>query len=207
MRPVLQLRPQNAYNCGVYSIWMALESIYGVDNALLPLIEAKAKTFSNSAGGLFRYAEIIKVIRSLGYGAKAVSFHDRISFFNGLNANPNAAILIAYSFYGLDGRAQAPDIAAGSAHWSVADRLDANQDYLRLANPHGNFNWVNVDVAVNANLSLSGGKFFWQQFVNDEGESQLFADQTNLYTTDAADLVARGHEETDLGGYFIAISG
>lgn len=205
MRPVLQLRTQNAYNCGAFSIWMALESLHGVNDNLITAIEKKAKAFSNSAGGLFRYYEIMKVILSLDYNAEAVSFHDRTSFINGLNAHANDAILIAYSFYGLDGRVQSEHVAAGSAHWSVADRCEGG--YVRLANPHGNLKWISVDTIVRANLDLGNGSFHWAEFVGQYENTPLFNQETALYTTSAADLRNRVHEQTDLSGYFIAISG
>ncbi|MDH4584377.1 hypothetical protein E8F20_21185 [Pseudomonas sp. BN415] len=206
MRAVRQMRPQDAYNCGLYSIWMAIESLTGVDDTLISAIERKARIFSNSAGGLFRYYEIVKIIHSMGRGAKAVNFHDRTSFLNGLRLHFNHAILIAYSFYGLDGRAQAPDVAASSAHWSVADRLDAEGNYVRLANPHGNWTWVSTDNIVRANLDLRNGSFYWNDFVRQHAATPLFQQQTRLYTTGAQDLQTRTREETDLGGYFIAVS-
>lgn len=204
MRDVPQIRAQNAYNCGLYSLWMALESLSGVDNALIKKIEDKGVRHSDSMGGIFNYLTIERIVESLGYRARRVHFHDRLSFVNYLNVHANDAILIAYSFDARGGQQLEADSAANSAHWRVAERFGG--DFLRLANPHGVRNWVKISDIVSANLQLKEGNFNWRKFVDDSKDDDLFKRQAKLYKNNPEELRKRGREKIHLGGYFIALS-
>ena len=98
MRPVPQVRTQNAYNCGSYSLWMALESLTGQDDALIKKIEDKAVRNSDSMGGIFNYVQMERIIEALGYSCRRVKFHDVDSMNDALDNHTNDAIIIAYCY-------------------------------------------------------------------------------------------------------------
>jgi hypothetical protein len=205
MRIPPQIRTQDAYNCGLYSLWMALESVSGVDPGLGRKIEDAARRLSDSVGGIFHGLTMCDMIEFLGYRAKQVPFHDVASFVRGLNVYATNAILVAYTFDTRFGGVAAPDDAAQSAHWSTLTQLDAHQTYVRVANPHGVYNWLRVDDLVRSNLQLRGGRFAWKPFVQTVGASAMFNQQAKKYKNSPRELSLRGRQTIHLAGFFIAV--
>lgn len=205
MRIPPQIRTQDAYNCGLYSVWMALESISGADAGLGRKIEDAARRLSDSVGGIFHGLTMCDMIEFLGYGAKQVRFHDVASFVRGLHVHVADAILMAYSFDTRFGGVAAPDVAAQSAHWSTLTRFGAGETYIRVANPHGVYNWLGVNDLVRSNLQLRDGRFAWRPFLQAEGAGAMFNQQATKYKNSAHELSMRGRQTIHLAGFFIAI--
>lgn|GEM_PF-4128982 len=206
MRIAPQIRQQDAYNCGLYSIWMAIESLTGADASLITKIKHFASIYSDSMGGLFNFVQMERIIKSLGYTARMVRFHDVVSFTRNLDNHHNDAILLAYSFDARLGKQFDPDTATSSAHWSLLERYDHTQEYIQMKNPHGNLIWVTIEDICSANLQMDGGRFNWSGFVAEEQGLHLFEQERNKYKNTVEELTSRGRAKIQLSGYFIAIN-
>lgn len=198
------IRSQNAYNCGTYSLWMALESLQGRNDTLIQKIEQYAKMYSNSVGGIFDPVTMERIIEGLQFKCKKVRFHDQQSFITALNNHQNSAIIIAYSFYLLF------PLAVGGkpgdlAHWSVLTNLNANNATATIANPHGAYQEFPLELLLNANLALKQGNFNWKIFVEDNQNDPQFVQELKKYKNDINELKKRAIQRIDLGGYFIAV--
>ncbi|MEL6537175.1 MAG: hypothetical protein AAFQ98_17270 [Bacteroidota bacterium] len=211
MRNIVANRAQTAYNCGVYSLWMALESISGRDNDLIRSITHYAKMYTDSMGGIFNNVHMERVIEALGYSCKKVGFHDVGSFVRNVNNHQNDAILLAYSLDMLDGDELPANTEPGdSAHWSVLTRLNQQGNNATIANPHGWDEDCDLGLLVNANTALKNSRFNWKTFVNaqlanPEGSAQ-FEREMKLYKNTKEELVKRGRQDIHLGNYFLAIN-
>ena len=202
MLPVPVIRPQTAYNCGTYSLWMALESLQGRNDGLIRKIEDKAKMYSDSMGGIFNYVHMERIIQQLNFNCKKVQFHDQQSFNNALQNHPGSAILIAYSFSLLFPLAVGGD-PGDLAHWSLLTGL--NGANATIANPHGEAQQFPVALLLQANLALKTGTFNWKVFVENNQDDPLFQQELKKYKNDISELNKRGRSSIYLGGYFIAI--
>ena len=205
MRPVPQVRTQNAYNCGSYSLWMALESLTGQDDALIKKIEDKAVRNSDSMGGIFNYVQMERIIEALGYSCRRVKFHDVDSMNDALDNHTNDAIIIAYCYDMLFGGGLNGAEAGDSAHWSVLTGRPAAGS-LSLANPHGELRNVSTNNMMLANKALKDATFNWRAFVEDNKDDALFKKECTKYKNNAQELTKRGRMKLTLGGYLIAVT-
>jgi hypothetical protein len=206
MLEVPVIREQNAYNCGTYSLWMALESIQReADDELIRKIEHGARIYSDSMGGLFNYVHMERIIIFLGFQCRKVRFHDIDTFCRYLNRYQECAMIVAYSYYLLF-----PSVSGGEvgdlAHWSVITALREEEQLVEIANPHGERQNFPINLLVNANLALRQGTFNWKKFIDKSEGDLLYEQERKKYKNETSELKKRGRQRINLGGYLLAIS-
>ena len=131
------LREQDAFNCGLYAVWMGIEALtQQVDDTLFARIETSARS-SARMGAIFQYEHMEHIITNLGYKAEKVPFHDVTSFVQALDQHQQDAILMPYSMVAVNGYGEplTPNEATEAAHWALLEGFDTTKTLLRLADP------------------------------------------------------------------------
>jgi len=217
MRAVPIIRLQDAYNCGVYSLWMALESVTGQDDSLITNIENRAHKYAHYVGGLFDFRTIEKILTDLGYKCTRVPFHNVSTFNAVLDKHQNSAIAIAYDYYKLfpserplnntntSTPTPAPYDVGSATHWSVLTAR-SGRHALELANPHGTTHQIVTENIVNANLALKGATINWREFTKTEKNDADYKREKRKYHTTDAKLKQMGRMNLALNGFFVAIT-
>lgn len=207
------VREQDAYDCGLYSIWMAIEAVAGtaMPDVIHRLMD-RAQELTGDLGGLFSFSNLEKIVRAVGYEATRVPFTGQLDFVEKLRQHDGDAVLIAYDCLVADpGSEELAGMGSGDrAHWSVISHFNEEKQILTVANPWGKKQYYRVTDIFGANIDLSDESFDWEKFARGQDEEEttrrFFELQAAKYGQDPEAVRLRAKQALDLGGYFVTIA-
>lgn len=168
---------QDSYNCGIYSLWMAMESVANQGININALKNA-SKTTASNWGGLFSTFAVYKLVSAYDIMNAGTKFDCLIKDFTDINSLRNLiinspqteALMIAYDCTtALVGVGPQEANAADGAHWSIITQFNMATSDVTLANPWGRNDNIPLARLFAANTRLNRTVFDTLTFFSNQG--------------------------------------
>lgn len=215
---------QNACNCGLFCIRMAIESLNPLNPPPLAQYDLAAENAGSKVGEIFDFATMQNIVTNLGHTAQRIDFTNIIEFQQAIIQSGTNPTLIAFSNYSYRA-AMGQDPGAlphtQRGHWAVITGFNQVNHQLTMVNPNGGIQQhinLNDMFAANQQMADNGNpQFNWSSFVGRHYNSMVTPNKYHLAFTALGQIVRtitavpgniqfNPMQNLDLSGYIVVIT-
>lgn len=215
---------QNACNCGLFCIRMAIESLNPPNLPTPAQYDLAAENAGSKVGEIFDFATMQNIVTNLGHTAQRIAFTNIIEFRQAIIQSGTNPTLIAFSNYSYrEAMGQYPGALPHTqrGHWAVITDFNQANLQLTMVNPNGgNPQYISLNKMFTANQQMADNgnpQFDWSSFVGRHYNSMATPNKYHLAFT-APGQIARtitgvlGNiqfnpmQNLDLSGYIVVIT-